>query len=148
MGTPTSSIDTAEPSIASTAEVRVVVVDGHQDRRQLMGHVVKQAGHNMTVVGYADGPATAVDAVQRLGANAALVEIQLPVAQGLDTVSALSAAYPDLRIIVCSFHQSATTKRDALERGADAYLVKPVSPRDLHACLRSPRLVAGAGAHP
>jgi len=104
-----------------------------------MGHVVQQAGHNMAVVGYADSPASAVEAVERLGANTVLVEIQLPVPQGLDTVSALNLAYPDVRIIVCSFHQDAATRQAALERGADAYLVKPVSPRDLHACLRKVR---------
>ena len=148
MGTPTTSTITADPDIISSSEVRVLVVDGRQDRRQLMGHVVQQGGYNMTVVGYADDPASAVEAVERLGANAALIEIQLPVPQGLDTISALNLAYPDLRIIVCSFHQDAATKRAALDRGAEAYFVKPVSPRDLHTCLRSDRPSPTAGGPP
>ena len=117
-------------------ELRVVVIDGRHDRRQLMTYVLEQSGH-VIVVGYADGPVTAVEAVHRLRPNAALVEIQLPVTQGLDTISTLRDDFPDLTIIVCSFHASSATKRAALDRGADAYLVKPFSLRDLRAALRS-----------
>jgi DNA-binding response OmpR family regulator len=55
----------------------------------------------------------------------------------LDTISALRDDFPDLAIIVCSFHADTTTRRAALDRGADAYLAKPLSLRDLRAVLRS-----------
>jgi two-component system chemotaxis response regulator CheB len=134
----TNSATCAGPGVTPSPdiEVRVLVIDGHHDRRQLMSYVVEQA-HNVTVVGYADGPVSALEAVDRLAADAVVLEIQLPVAQGLDTISALRADFPALAIIVCSFHADATTKRDALARGADAYLVKPVSLRHLRGALRS-----------
>ena len=113
-----------------------MVIDGRHDRRQLMSYVVEQADH-VTVVGYADGPVSALEAVDRLGANVVVLEVQLPVSQGLDTISALRDDFPALAIIVCSFHADPTTKRAALASGADAYLVKPLSLRDLRAVLRS-----------
>lgn len=116
-------------------ESRLVVIDGRADRRQLMTYVLEQAG-DAVVVGHADGPVSAVDAVDRLQPDAVVLEIQLPVSQGLDTISALRDDFPALAIIVCSFHASTTTKRAALDRGADAYLVKPVSLRDLRAVLQ------------
>lgn len=135
VSTKTASADPgATPS--SGVEVRVVVIDGRHDRRQLMSFVLEQAG-DVTVVGFADGPLSAVEAVGRLGANAAVVELQLPVTQGLDTISALRDDYPALIIIVCSFHADAPTRSVALDRGADAYLVKPLSLRDLRSVLRS-----------
>ena len=139
MGTLAISTASTDPSVTSNIDfdVRVVVIDDRHDRRQLMSYVVEQAGDDVTVVGYADGPLTAVDTVGRLGANAVVLEIQLPVAQGLDTISALRDDFPALQIVVCSFHQNAITKRAALARGADTYLVKPISPRDLHQLLRS-----------
>ena len=91
----------------------------------------------MTVVGYADTPVSALEAVARLGADAVVLEVQLPVAQGLDAISALRHDFPSLAIIVCSFHGDAATKQAASARGADGYLVKPLSPRELHAILRS-----------
>ena len=116
--------------------VRLVVVDGRHDRRQLMTYVLEQAG-DVDVLGYADGPVSAVEAVGRLRANAVVVEIQLPLTQGLDTISALRDDFPALAIIVCSFHANAATKQAALERGADAYLGKPFSLRDLRADVKS-----------
>ena len=138
MGTLATSTASADPSVASNIDfdIRVVVIDDRHDRRQLMSFVVEQAGDDVSVVGYADGPVGAVDAVDRLGANAVVLEIQLPVAQGLDTISALRDDFPALRIVVCSFHQDSTTRRAALARGADSYLAKPFSPRDLHQLLR------------
>jgi DNA-binding NarL/FixJ family response regulator len=118
----------------------VVLIDDRRDRRQLMGHVVEQGGQHVTVVGYEDSPAGAVDAVDRLGASAVLLEMEPPVTPILDAIGALRRDHPALRIVVCSFHHDPTTKQAALARGADAYLVKPLSPRDLHPLLRSPRL--------
>lgn len=139
VGTITTSTASADPSVSSELDfdVRVVVIDDRHDRRQLMSYVVEQADADVSVVGYADGPVSALQAVDRLKANTAVLEIQLPVTQGLDTISALIDDFPALRIVVCSFHHQATTKRAALARGADAYLVKPLSPRDLHQLLRA-----------
>jgi len=139
MGTPlTTSTVSADLGVSPgpDSEVRVVVVDGRHDRRQLMSFVLEQAD-NVVVVGYADGPVTAVEAVGRLSANVVVLELQLPVIQGLDTVSALRDDYPTLAIIVCSFHASAATTQAALDRGADAYLAKPFSVRDLRTVLQS-----------
>ena len=127
-----------ETDLASGVDVgvRVLVIDSYDQRRQLTAHIVEQ-DRDVTVVGYADGPVRALEAVARLGADAVVLEVQLPVAQGLDTISVLRDDFPALAIIVCSFHGDATTKRAASARGADGYLVKPFSPRDLHASLRS-----------
>lgn len=134
----TASTVTADPGVTPSPdfEVRLVVIDGRNDRRQLMTYVLEQAG-DVAVVGYADGPVSAVEAVGRLRANAVVLEIQLPVTQGLDTISALRDDFPALAIIVCSFHADNSTKQAALDRGADAYLVKPLSLRELRAVLRS-----------
>ena len=128
-GTMSSASAVPGVTVKSDFDVRVVMIDDRPDRRQLMSYVVEQAGDDVRVVGYADGPVSAVEAVARLNANAAVVEIQLPIWQGLDTVSTLRDDFPALRILVCSFHHDPATKRAALARGADAYLVKPLSPR-------------------
>ena len=142
MGTPaTASTVTADLGVGPSSEfkLRLVVIDGRDDRRQLTTHVLEHDA-DVLVVGHADGPVSAVEAVDRLQANAVLLEIQLPLTQGLDTISALRDDFPALAIIVCSFHATTATKRAALDRGADAYLGKPVSLRDLRAVLlRAPR---------
>ncbi len=112
-----------------------MLVDSQHDRRQLMGYVVALAA-GVTVVGHADTVAGALRAVEASSPTAVVVEIQMPVAEGLDAVGALRAAHPDLRIVVCSFHATAATRQGALDRGADCYLVKPLSPSEVGAALR------------
>lgn len=112
-------------------ELRVIVIDDRLDRRQLMRHVIELSNGDTKVVGFASSPTSAVETVDRLEANAVVIEIQLPVDQGLATIDALRAGHPDLRIVVCSFHTDRATKDAALARGADAYLAKPFSPRAL-----------------
>jgi DNA-binding NarL/FixJ family response regulator len=121
---------------------RIVVVDTHHDRRQLMSYVLALGSDKQASVTYADSAETAVAAVERVGADAALIEIQLPVSDGLETVERLRSAYPDLRIVVCSFHSDAGTIASVLALGADEYLKKPLRPAELYRSLRAP------AAHP
>jgi len=129
---------TEDPSAPSSTKVRVVVIDHRHERRQLMSYVIGLGGDDISVVGYAEDPEAAVAAVDRLDAQAVVMDIQLPVAQGLDTITALRRDHPSLRIVVCTFHDDAKTRQEAIDRGADAYLIKPLSPRDIY-----PKLLAG-----
>ena len=55
----------------------------------------------------------------------------MPVPEGLATIGALRERFPDLRIVVCSFHDDAATCESARMRGADGYLTKPIQIDDL-----------------
>lgn len=118
--------------------LRVVLVDNRRERRDLMVGVVEGAGGRATVVGEADGrsAAAAVDAEQ---SDAAVVDVRMPVSEGLQTVRALRRTFPTLAIVVCSFDLDPATVRDVLAAGADACLAKPASPYDLVAALEAAR---------
>jgi DNA-binding NarL/FixJ family response regulator len=119
------------------AATKVLIIDHHDDRRQLMAYVVGLCGDDVSVVGFADGATSAVSAVDVHAANVALIEMQLP--NALETIAALRTEHPNLRIVVCSFLNDGQTRRFARAHGADAYLTKPISTRDLESHLRAPR---------
>jgi len=114
-----------------SAGMRVVIVDTRHERRQVMRHLTEHCGIDLIVVGSVEDAPGALASVTGERANVAIVEIQLPLAEGLDVVSALRGAHPDLGIVVCSFHATAATQKEARDRGADVYLTKPVSAREL-----------------
>jgi DNA-binding NarL/FixJ family response regulator len=64
-----------------------------------------------------------------------VVEIQMPLEVGLDTIDDLGRMSPRPRIVVCSFLHDAATVAAALDRGADVYVAKPVGSADLRAAL-------------
>ncbi|MDQ1370270.1 MAG: two-component system, NarL family, response regulator DesR [Acidimicrobiaceae bacterium] len=111
---------------------RVVLIDPRPDRRAVMNFLVGRSPA-LTVVGLAGSLEEAERHIRDEHADVAVVEIQMPVPEGLATISALREAFPDLRIIVCSFHLDAATRDEAQQRGADGYLIKPISIRDLSA---------------
>lgn len=100
--------------------------------------VVVETGDNAgMVVAQADSAAAAAAAADRYDPDVVLLEIQMPVGAGLATIAGLRAAHPSLVIVVCTFHADPSTRRQALVAGANAYLSKPVSARELHVALRT-----------
>ena len=115
----------SEPESFATALVRVVLVDARPERLRVMRMLLDASGL-VTVVGEADSRDGAIEEVGRAGADLAIIEIQMPVDEGLATIAALRQRFPEVRIVVCSFDQNAATRRLAAENGSDAYLGKPI----------------------
>lgn len=110
--------------------LRVVLVDDRSERRNLMRWVVEASHSGATVVGEASDAAEAIGVVGQEEADVVIVEVQ-PVDRGLRTIAELRTAYPNLGIVVCSFHVHGETQRQAQECGADAYVAKPITPGQL-----------------
>jgi CheY-like chemotaxis protein len=121
---------------ATAPLLRVMLVDARPERRELIRHLVQGTGLTELDVDEAGSGAEAVELLDRADRDVAVVEIQMPVDQGLETIVALRRRSPGLRIVVCSFHADAATKERALGAGADMYLDKPVSSDSLKGVFR------------
>ncbi len=93
---------------------------------------------SLTVVGLAGSLSEAETQIRAEQADVALVEIQMPVTDGLATIGALRGQFSDLRIVVCSFHKGSATREAARSHGADGYLVKPLQVAELLALVAQP----------
>jgi DNA-binding NarL/FixJ family response regulator len=80
-----------------------------------------------SVVALAADRRQAVEAVRSTGANAAIVDLDMPQDEGIATLVSLRSAHPNLAVIVCTFGSHRTSRAQALEAGADEILTKPVS---------------------
>jgi CheY-like chemotaxis protein len=114
----------------------VLLVDVRPERRELVRHLVEGTGMVEGDVGEAGSSAEAVDLLDQSDRDVAVVEIQMPVTEGLETIAALRQRSSDLKIVVCSFQCDEATKEMALARGADTYVDKPVNAQSLAAVLR------------
>jgi FixJ family two-component response regulator len=68
-----------------------------------------------------------VAAVGTFAPTVVMLEIQLPVEAGLETLAALQRAFPRLPVVVCSFCSDLDTTTRAAAAGATSYLKKPVA---------------------
>jgi DNA-binding NarL/FixJ family response regulator len=117
---------------------RVVVIDPREERRAITNLYVERC-RPLTVVGSAGNLGEAQTQIRTEHADVALVEIQMPVTEGLATIGALRDQFPDLRIVVCSFHNDSATREAARQHGADGYLTKPLQTDDLLVLVEAPR---------
>ena len=114
---------------------RVVLVDSREDRRQLMRRVVEGDDAKAVLVGEASSGAAALVVVEREQADVVILDVHMPVAEGLRTIAALRDRSPTLGIVVCSFDLDPATVQQALSQGADACLAKPVGRMDVQNAL-------------
>jgi DNA-binding NarL/FixJ family response regulator len=117
--------------------LRVVAVDSRRERRQVIRRLL-ELFVEPAEIGEAGSREVAVELVGRFHPEVVVLEIAMPLQEGLDTITALRLMSPPPRIVVCSFHHDAVTVQAALDRGADAYVNKPVGSAELRAALEVP----------
>ncbi len=80
-------------------QIRVLIVDDHPMIR--VGLAALLTGHaDMQVVGNAENGEQAIDRFARNGADIVLMDLRMPVMDGLTATRALLARYPAARIII------------------------------------------------
>src|SRR5688572_30384909 len=118
--TPKHSVEDRHVSTAGAQDIRtlrVVLVDARVERRPLMRQVLEGPGVMATVIGEADSQPAALALLDRHDAELVILEIQMPVQAGLETIAALRDRLLRLGIVVCSFHRDVATKARALDQG-------------------------------
>lgn len=116
-----------------TDHPRILLVDDDQDLRALVAQVLAVQGYAVTAVG--DGTAMR-GALAEIGADLVILDLMLPGEDGLSLLRHLRAA-TTLPVIMLTALGSETDRVVGLEMGADDYLAKPFSTRELLARVRA-----------
>jgi DNA-binding NarL/FixJ family response regulator len=115
--------------------VRVLVVDDAANLRDLLT-VVLEAEDDFEVVGTAVDGEEALQAVQALTPDVVLLDLLMPVMDGLQALPEIRRHAPDAKIVIFSGFEQDAMAREALAAGADRYLEKGVSVTRLISSLR------------
>jgi DNA-binding response OmpR family regulator len=109
----------------------VVVADDDQDIRSLVSIAVGKAGLEL-VASVGDG-ALALEAILKYHPDLAILDVSMPEMTGLDVCRAIRAdgSVDDLRILLLSASVDEVSQSIGIEAGADYFLAKPFSPREL-----------------
>jgi DNA-binding response OmpR family regulator len=125
----------------------VLVVDDEQPIRELVRTYLRS--ERMDVITAEDGPA-ALEAIREHAPDVVVLDVMLPGFDGIEVCRRLRA-FSDAYVLMLTARGEETDRVVGLSIGADDYLVKPFSPRELvariKALLRRPR-AASATAGP
>ncbi len=109
---------------------RVLIVDDAEDIRMLLRLKLAKQGAYQVVGEAADG-FDAVEQARALQPDLVLLDMAMPKMDGLQALPLIRAAVPHVRVIVLSGFNRATLEQEARDAGADQYVVKGGSMRDL-----------------
>jgi DNA-binding NarL/FixJ family response regulator len=115
--------------------LKVLIVDDHP----LMLRAIRASlshQEDIEVVGEVSSGDKVVALVGQTGPDAVLLDVRMPGMDGLTVLEHLRQQYPSVAVVMLSGIDDPALVRAALERGASAFVLKHVDPRDLGSALR------------
>ncbi|XGC80953.1 response regulator [Bdellovibrio bacteriovorus] len=106
-------------------KIRFVVVDDAAFLRELLKNIITSAGG--VCVGEAENGDEAITLVNNTLPDLVMLDMVMPLRNGIETAKAIKELYPEAKIIGCSTVDQDSLVQKAYEAGFDAYIVKPFS---------------------
>jgi len=117
-------------------KIRVLLADDHTLFREGIRLLLERQG-DMQVVGEAADGREAVELAHRLQPNVVLMDIGMPVMNGMEATRLLHTQDPAARVLILTMHGTDDYFFRVLEAGASGYLLKEAAPTDLLSAIRS-----------
>jgi DNA-binding NarL/FixJ family response regulator len=103
--------------------VQVYIAEDQEIVRVGLKAALKRAGA-IEVVGEADNGATAVEDIVRQQTPVVLIDLDLPIHSGIEVTRRIKRDSPNTRVVIFTGHTDDASLFDAIDAGADAYVVK------------------------
>ncbi len=113
--------------------IRVLLADDHE---VMLDRVARLLATECKVVGTATDGQQALEAAQDLKPDVLVLDISMPVMNGIETAHRLREASAEARIIFLTVHDDPDYVREALEAGALGYVIKHRIASDLVAAIQ------------
>lgn len=115
---------------SGSSKTRVLIADSHQPMRAAAADILSTTC-KAEVIGFASDGMQAIDGVLRLRPDILVLEITLPVLDGIRVTRVLQNARTQTRIVILTGIVDGSFQQAAMEAGAHAYVIKAQMYRDL-----------------
>jgi DNA-binding NarL/FixJ family response regulator len=120
----------------SAARIRVVIVDDHVVVRSGLEQFLATTDDIELVATAANG-IEAIARVEEFGPDVVLMDLSMPEMNGVEATRQIAEEHPSSRVLVLTSFSDQTRILDALEAGADGYLLKHADPDDIADAIRT-----------
>ncbi|MGP5051331.1 response regulator [Brachybacterium alimentarium] len=124
------------------AGVHVLIVDDQRAARAGLTLMVDRA-EDLTVVGEADNGQEAIDLLEAWAAagrrlpDVVLMDIRMPVLNGIDATAAITRRHPGVQVLIMTTYDEDDYAFGALDAGAAGFLLKDTRTADLQRAIRA-----------
>ena len=101
---------------------RILIIDDDENIRKVLTTILEDEGYDVESV---DTAKKAIERTRRKFYNLALVDIRLPDMEGIELLTRMKNTTPKIRKIIITGYPTLQNAVEAINRGADAYILKP-----------------------
>ena len=123
------------PTPYPVPHIRVLIVDDHAMVRQGLCSVLKEY-QDVIVAGEACNGAEALDQVEALRPSVVVMDINMPMMNGIRATAVIKARYPDISVIGLSVQAGGLNEEAMKQAGAVTLLTKEAAVEDLYRTIR------------
>lgn len=116
-------------------KIKILLADDNENTRASIRQLL-ELDDVVDVVGEAGNGMEVLEKAKILEPELVLMDVNMPVLDGLETTRRLSHEYPHISTILISINDEIQNFRRAMLAGAKEYLIKPLSPEELSAAVR------------
>jgi DNA-binding NarL/FixJ family response regulator len=112
------------------AEIRIAIADDHKIFRK---GVILSLRHysNLKFVLEAENGQQLLDSIEEAKPDVILMDLRMPVKDGIETTKYISTHYPDISVLVLTMHEEEKFVIHLMENGANGYLLKSTDPVEI-----------------
>ena len=107
-------------------QIKIILVDDLSFMREAIRYIVEK--ENMIIIGEAENGADAVKLYAKLSPDIVLMDITMPVMDGLESLKKIKEFDPGAKIIMCSALGQQKYIIKAIQFGAKDFILKPFQP--------------------
>jgi DNA-binding NarL/FixJ family response regulator len=115
----------------SASKIKVIICDDHVLFRQGIKSTLSFY-QNIDVIGEAGDGVQLMHLLKHMTPNVILLDINMPIMDGIETLPKLKQEYPDIKIVIVSMHNNASMISKMLALGANSYLTKGDMPETIY----------------
>lgn len=104
-------------------KIRLMIADDHQLFREGLVNLLSDT-NDIEIVGQACDGKEAIEMAEKLTPEIVIMDIGMPIYNGIEAASILKKKFPEMKIIALSMHSEKHYVKEMLEAGASGYLFK------------------------
>lgn len=116
--------------------IEIIIADDHSMIREGIKQLL-ELDDNLKIVGFADNGKEAVSMVENLKPNILLLDINMPVLNGIEALSEIKKKKLNVGIIILTIHNEIEYLIKAIELGCDGYILKESNSTELKKAIYS-----------
>ena len=101
---------------------RILIIDDDENIRKVLTQILEDEGYSVET---ADTAKKGIEKSENSFFNAALIDVRLPDMEGIDLLARLRDTKPRMRKIIITGYPTLQNAVSAVNKGADAYIMKP-----------------------